>query len=103
MELAMRLVQSERFVERKPVRKEAVADLAAVWSSAQWVTYFVCNGAKRLNVPWSSGPGVSPEELSRIADSLRGWQLGETSDGSHLLAAAANYAAKLDDPGFLDA
>jgi hypothetical protein len=35
--------------------------------------------------------------------SLRGWQLGETSDGSHLLAAAANYAQKVNDPAFLDA
>ena len=86
----MRLVQSERFVERKPVRSKTKVDRPAVWSSAQWVAYFLSNAYKRLDVPWGSGPGVSPDELAKIAISLRGWQLGETSDGSHLLAAAAN-------------
>ena len=34
--------------------------------------------------------------------SLRGWQLGETSDGKHLLAAARQYATEVGDPYFLD-
>ena len=78
-------------------------ELPEVWTSAQWVDYFGANAARPLSVPWEAGVGATPEELCRITDSLRGWQLGETSDGRHLLAAAANYAAKLGDPGFLDA
>ncbi len=99
----MRLVQSERFVERKAELTNENSDLPTVWSSAKWVAYFRANALQRLDVPWGLGPGVTPEELGQIVDSLRGWQLGETSDGKHLLAAAANYAAKLGDPEFLDA
>jgi hypothetical protein len=105
----MRLVESERFVERKSLPPggaaggPATAELPAVWSSAEWVAYFRANAERLLEIPWDSGAGVTPAELARIADSLRAWQLGETSDGRHLLAAAANYAAKVGDPGFLDA
>ena len=41
--------------------------------------------------------------LAEIAASLRGWQLGETSDGAHLLAAARVYAEQIGDPAFPDA
>jgi hypothetical protein len=75
----------------------------AVWSSEQWVAYFQTNAKELLPVPWEAGVGATPEELARIVDSLGAWQLGETSDGRHLLAAAANYAAKLNDPPFVDA
>ncbi len=34
---------------------------------------------------------------NKIADSLRAWQLGETSDGLHLLAASKNYAQAIQD------
>jgi hypothetical protein len=40
---------------------------------------------------------VTAEELAAIARSLQGWQLGETSDGRHLRAAAARYAARVGD------
>ncbi len=76
---------------------------AEVWSSEQWIAYFEANSKRLLTIPWEVGAGVSPEQLASIAGSLSGWQLGETSDGRHLLAAAANYAARLDDPSFLDA
>ena len=78
-------------------------ELPAVRTSAQWVDYFRANAERLLAVPWEDGVGATPDELARITDSLRGWQLGETSDGRHLLAAAADYAAKLGDPAFLDA
>lgn len=105
----MRLVESERFVERKLPQPDGAgvlseaAKLPVVRSSEEWVAYFQSNAEQRLDVPWDSGAGVAPDELALIADSLRGWQLGETSDGSHLLAAARNYAAKLGDPTFIDA
>jgi hypothetical protein len=75
----------------------------AVRSSAEWVAYFEANAGRRVPVPWEVGAGVGPAELAAIAGSLRGWQLGETSDGSHLLAAARDYAARVGDPGFVDA
>ncbi len=74
-----------------------------VRSSAEWVAYFQANAANLKEVPWDAGAGVTPEELDRIAESLRAWQLGETSDGRHLLLAAENYAAEVGDPEFLAA
>jgi hypothetical protein len=58
--------------------------------------------ANRLDLPWA-GAGVAPEELAEIVDSLRAWQLGETSDGSRLLRTAEAHAARFGDPDFVDA
>ncbi|WP_197740797.1 ferritin-like domain-containing protein [Tuwongella immobilis] len=72
-------------------------------SSSEWVAYFERNAAELRAIPWEMGAGVTDAELSAISASLRGWQLGETSDGSHLLAAARHYAAAVGDPEFIDA
>jgi len=77
--------------------------LPAVWTSTQWVAYFRTNVENLLDVPWETGAGVLPEELAEIVDSLRAWQLGETSDGSRLLKTAEKHAARIGDPGFVDA
>lgn len=79
------------------------ACLPAVRSSEQWVAYFRANAARLMDIPWEAGVGMTPDELAEIVDSLRGWQLGETSDGRHLLAAAAHYAEALGDPAFVEA
>jgi hypothetical protein len=79
------------------------SDLHALTTSVQWVAYFQANAENRLPVPWHEGAVVTAAELAAIVPSLRGWQLGETSDGAHLLASAAAYAARLRDPHFVDA
>lgn len=66
-----------------------------------WVEYYRDNAAHPREVPWHLGAGVTPAELAQIAASLPAWQLGETSDGSHLLAAACDYAEKVGDPEFV--
>lgn len=80
-----------------------MTELQPVRTSAEWIAYFSRNAEDSLSVPWESGHGATPEELAEIVPSLRGWQIGETSDGRHLLAAAKNYSAALGDPAFLDA
>ena len=77
--------------------------LPAVWTSAQWVAYFRANRQNLLEVPWEAGASVSREELAKIVDSLRAWQLGETSDGSRLMRAAKKHAERIGDPGFVEA
>lgn len=72
-------------------------------TSEQWCRYFEGNAAIEQAIPWELGADATPAELARIVPSLRGWQLGETSDGAHLLSAARNYARKVNDPAFLDA
>ncbi|HEY8506673.1 MAG TPA: ferritin-like domain-containing protein [Gemmataceae bacterium] len=69
-------------------------------TSAEWVAYFRANLARCRPIPWERGAEVTPGELAAIARSLRGWQLGETSDGNHLRAAAARYARRAGDPDF---
>ncbi len=66
-----------------------------------WLTYFRANAARHRPVPWEEGAGVTPEELLEIARSLQAWQLGETSEGGHLRAAAARYAARVGDPAYV--
>jgi hypothetical protein len=77
--------------------------LPAVRTSAEWVAYFHENANNLLDVPRPGGGGVTPEELAEIVDSLRAWQLGETSDGSRLLRAAEKHAAAIGDPTYIEA
>jgi hypothetical protein len=71
-----------------------------VRTSTEWLAYFRANLAAAPEVPWESGAGVTPGELRAIARSLQAWQLGETSDGRHLRAAAARYAERIGDPDY---
>jgi hypothetical protein len=80
-----------------------MAELRQITSSAQWIAHFASNAARQREVPWHLGADASDEELALISSSLRGWQLGETSDGSHLLSAARNYAHTTGDDEFIQA
>ena len=72
-------------------------------TATEWVAYFRANAARYRPIPWERGAEATPEELAQIARSLQAWQLGETSDGRHLRAAAARYADKVGDPDYLPA
>jgi hypothetical protein len=72
-----------------------------VRTTAEWLDYFRTNADNHPRIPWAAGAEVTPTELATIARSLQAWQLGETSDGRHLLAAAARYAARVSDAGFV--
>jgi hypothetical protein len=72
-------------------------------TGAEWVAYFRANAGRHRPVPWRTGPRATPEELAAIVPSLRAWQLGETSDGNHLRAAAGRYARRFEDPDYLEA
>ena len=84
-------------------RRTDATELPAVRTSAEWVAYFRANAARLLAVPWESGAGVTADQLDRIAASLQAWQLGETSDGSRLMASARHHADQIGDPDYPDA
>ncbi len=84
-------------------RSSTTADLPAVKSSRQWCEHYQDNAASLLTIPWERGAEISDDEKSAIARSLQAWQLGETSDGRHLVAAARRYAEAQRDPVFLAA
>jgi hypothetical protein len=69
-----------------------------VRATAAWLAYFRANLAIGRRLPWDTGADVTPTELAAIARSLQAWQLGETSDGRHLRAAAARYSRRIGDP-----
>jgi hypothetical protein len=98
----MRLVQSERFVPQRAVKSESETDLRVVWSSDQWLEYFRANAGRLLSIPWDAGAELTPAEHAVVAASLPSWQLGESSDGARLLAAAQYHAAETNDPGFVE-
>ncbi len=90
----------------KAFRKPATSDptqLSPITRSSEWVSHFADNEARQRPISWELGAAVSDEELFAISDSLRAWQLGETSDGSHLMEAARHYAASIGDPEFVAA
>jgi hypothetical protein len=71
-----------------------------VWTSAQWLDHFRRSAANRRPIPWEKGTGVSDAELALLVRSLQSWQRGESSDGSHLRAAAARFAEQTGDHVF---
>ena len=71
-------------------------------TSQQWIEHFQAN-AKEQRINWSITPTLSNHELETILPSLQAWQLGETSDGHHLLAASSQYACRINDPHYVKA
>jgi len=71
-------------------------------TSKFWVNHFREN-LKKKRIDWNNKPAITKEEKDNILYSLEAWQLGETSDGKHLLAAAHKYAKKIDDPEYVEA
>jgi hypothetical protein len=69
-------------------------------TTAEWLAYFDANLAKWRPIPWECGAQLSAAELAALAPSLQAWQLGESSDGTHLRAAAARHAAQVGDPAY---
>jgi hypothetical protein len=71
--------------------------------SRVWLAYFRANLAECRAIPWERGAEITPAERDAICPSLQAWQLGETSDGRHLRAAAARHARRTGDALFTEA
>ncbi len=78
-----------------------VPNLKMLHTSQFWVDHYRKNLQKQ-RINWSQGPSISQSEKGAIIYSLKAWQLGETSDGSHLLRASRKYASKIDDPVYVE-
>jgi len=70
-------------------------------TSKRWIEHFNANSLQQ-RVDWTLQPIISQDEISKILSSLQAWQLGETSDGAHLLRAASLYANKIKDPDYIE-
>jgi len=71
-------------------------------TSNYWIGHFKANATQK-RVDWTNGPSITKAEIDTILPSLQAWQLGETSEGKHLLAAATRYAQKIGDVAYIDA
>jgi len=60
--------------------------------SAGWRRYFELNAGSLLDIPWDTGPDLTPDEASAIASSIQEFQAGERSEGRHLYRAAQEYS-----------
>lgn len=70
-------------------------------TSNYWLAYFKQN-ALRQRIDWNIAPNIGADELRPVLKSLQAWQLGESSDGSHLIRATAKYADKIVDLEYLE-
>ncbi|MGH2646676.1 MAG: ferritin-like domain-containing protein [Ginsengibacter sp.] len=71
-------------------------------TSKTWIEHFSTN-IKIQRIDWQIQPSLNNNERKSILPFLKAWQLGETSDGSHLLKASGKYAAKINDPFYVEA
>lgn len=71
-------------------------------TSEDWIAWFRQN-AQAQRIDWSQPAAISSAEKQAVLKSLQAWQLGETSDGRHLMAAAYRYAITANDPAYCEA
>jgi hypothetical protein len=67
------------------------------------VDHFRWNGSVAMRVPWHIGPDLSDEERAAIAHSIQMFQLGENSEGRHLMRYAKEWADRTDDAAYPEA
>lgn len=71
-------------------------------TSNYWIGHFKVNATKK-RIDWNIKPNITADEVKTILRSLQAWQLGETSEGRHLIAASTKYAHKIGDTDYVDA
>lgn len=84
------------------VNENTTAAVLPVKTSLEWMEHFT-NNAKHQRIDWSIAPSISASEKKELVKSLQAWQLGETSEGSHLLKAATAYSKRIQDPYYPEA
>ena len=65
--------------------------------SERWVDHFRINATTPDRIPWADHATLSPAERAAVSGSMREFQLGESSEGRHLQAAADGYALAVGD------
>jgi len=70
--------------------------------SAYWTNHF-SNNTKINRIDWTLKPEILDSEKQNILKSLQAWQLGETSEGKHLINASKKYAKTINDEEYLEA
>src|SRR5688572_4415129 len=72
-------------------------------TSLEWKKYYEENACSLLEIPWYVGPELSEEEKLAITSSVQDFQIGESSEGKHLIQYAREYAEKTGDLEYVNA
>jgi hypothetical protein len=67
-------------------------------NTADWLAYFRQNQLQRRGIAWHEGIHLDPRLHGPLARSLARFQLGESSNGTRLLAAARQLSERIGDP-----
>lgn len=69
-------------------------------TSQYWQQHF-SNNLLVERIDWNLVPNLTHQQRQKVLSSIQAWQLGETSDGKHLIAASKKHALTTNDPHFL--
>jgi hypothetical protein len=72
-------------------------------SSREWRQYFEENAQSLLEIPWERGAELTPAEIEAVARSVKEFQLGESSEGKHLIGHARAHSARTGDTEYTSA
>ncbi len=84
-----------------PVTATATRSLETSLSES-WLDYYRDNRESLLEIPWERGAEISESEYAAIWESVREFQLGESSEGRHILRCAREYAAHRRTPAYAE-
>jgi hypothetical protein len=68
-----------------------------------WSAYFEHNAVNQMPIDWHDTYRLTEEERGQIADSVQQFQLGESSEGRHVLTLAQQYVESSGDDQYLPA
>lgn len=75
-------------------------DPSVKYSYGEWLEFFRENDKHRLQIDFSQETTLSDDTKALILPSISAFQVGEHSDGLHLLKAAEAFASLFDEPAY---
>jgi hypothetical protein len=75
----------------------------ALESTQRWLAHFHRNACRLLPIPWEAGADLADSDKAAITSSIQAFQLGESSQGRHLMRYAREWAERSGDADYLRA
>ncbi len=75
-------------------------DPSVQYSYDEWLEFFRENDKHRLQIDFSQEATLSDETKALILPSISAFQIGEHSDGLHLIKVSEAFASKFDEPTY---
>ena len=75
----------------------------ALASTRKWLAHFRRNARTLLPIPWEVGADLTVSEKAAITSSIQAFQLGESSEGRHLMCYARKWADRSRDENYVSA